>query len=687
MRTSVRWINDYLDRPATAEEQADALTAVGLNFDGREVLPDGAIWQEIETTSNRGDCLCHFGLARELAAKTKRVLVAPNSNGNGAAKKNSSTLAPGAAEKCADFIRVSNVDHQACPRYSARVIRGVKVGPSPEWLQERLRDVGQIPRNNIVDCTNFVLLELGQPTHVFDLSTLAGGEIQVRRARAKEMFLPLGDQAVAIELSPADLVIADGEKPVALAGVKGGAFSAVRESTTDIVLEAATFNPSQVRASSRRHKITSDSSKRFERGVHAAAIDFAAARLADLIMQTAGGTLCDGVVEASAPLPALKIVPMRCERCRKVLGADISNQEMLQTLQTLGFSPRLQGDLIECTVPPERMDIEREVDLIEEVIRLLGLERVPMGESIQIRTAAPDAKVEAAERARDTLAGMDFVECVTHALISDTAANAFAHVEHSALRIEDDRAGGTPCLRPSILPGLLATSKLNEDRGATGSMRLFEIASIFHLDAKKQHHESVSLGMIADVEKDDLGYRALRGVVERLTHEIAGRDAKFTPTTSDAVMHPVAKIEIDGVTIGRIGFLTSAARQTVGLEKPIIAAEIALHLLLAHWPPERPAAMLPSMPSVERDLSLILDTTKTWAQVESAVLGKRPEHLESMSFIGVYKGKQIGADKKSLTLRLVFRDATRTLRREEIDLEVQSLVQILQTELHAEFRA
>ena len=687
MRTSVRWINDYLDRPASAEEQADALTAVGLNFDGRETLPDGAIWQEIETTSNRGDCLCHFGLARELAAKTKRTLIAPRTSPSGAAKQNATTMSNIAAQHCADVISVSNEDHEACPRYSARVIRGVKVGPSPEWLQERLRDVGQIPRNNIVDCTNFVLLELGHPTHVFDLSTLSGGQIHVRRARAKEMFLPLGDQAVAIELCPADLVIADGEKPVALAGVKGGALSAVRESTTDIVLETATFNPMQVRASSRRHKIASDSSKRFERGVHPASIAGAAARLADLIMQTAGGTLCDGVVEAGAAIAPLKKVSMRCDRCRKVLGADISNQEILHTLQTLGFFPQLQGDLIECTVPAQRMDIEREVDLIEEIIRLLGLERVPMGESIQIRTAAPDAKVEAAERVRDTLAGMDFVECVTHALISDSAANAFVHAHQSALRIEDERAGGTPCLRPSIVPGLLATRKLNEDRGATGAMRLFEIASIFHLDATKQHHESVSLGMIADVERDDLGYRALRGVIERLAHEIAAKPAMFTPCVSDAVMHPAATIEIDGVTIGRIGFLTRTARSTVGIEKPMIAAEIALDLLLAHWPPERPAAMLPSMPSVERDLSLIVDNDKTWAQVERVVLGNRPAHLESMSFTGVYKGKQTGADKKSVTLRLVFRDATRTLRREEIDVQVQELVNVLQKELAAELRA
>ncbi|MCE9620218.1 MAG: phenylalanine--tRNA ligase subunit beta [Planctomycetes bacterium] len=683
MRTSVRWINDYLDRPATAEEQADALTAVGLNFDGRETLPDGAIWQEIETTSNRGDCLCHYGLARELAARTKRSLKPPASH----SASKASGAKPATGEPASKIIKVTNEEHEGCPRYTARVIRGVKVGPSPVWLQERLRDAGQIPRNNIVDCTNFVLLELGQPTHVFDLATLAGPEIRVRRARAKEVFLPLGEQMAPIELTPADLVIADAKNAVAMAGVKGGAASAVKESTTDIVLEAATFNPSQVRASSRRHRIASDSSKRFERGVHPASIDAAAERLAALILETAGGTLCAGVVEAGAPLPPPRIVSMRKARCRRILGAEIADEEMTGTLQTLGFAPKAKGDLLECTVPPQRMDIEREVDLIEEVIRLIGLERVPTGESIQIRTAAPDAKMEAGERLRDTLAGMDFVECVTHALISDASANAMLHPPLAALRIEDERAGGTPCLRPSVLPGLLATRKINEDRGAIDSLRLFEIASIFHLNAAKEHRESVSLGMIADAAKEEEGYRSLRGVIERLAHEIAAKPARFAPTASDSVMHPAAEISIDGAVIGRIGFLTPAVRQAFGLEKPLIAAEVALESLLKHWPPERPAAALPSMPSVERDLSLILGNEKTWAEVEGVILRSRPAHLESLSFTGTYKGKQTGADRKSLTLRLVFRDAARTLRREEIDLEVQALVKTLQAELGAELRA
>ncbi|MEY2795431.1 MAG: hypothetical protein RIR10_1147, partial [Planctomycetota bacterium] len=230
MRTSVLWLNDYLDRPADATEQAAALTSAGLPLDGDGVADNGEHWQEIETTSNRGDCLCHVGMAREVAAVTGRAVRMPKA------------ALPATKGEAAASVRVKNHEPALCPRYTARVIRGVKVGPSPEWLQRRLIAIGQIPRNNVVDATNFVLFELGQPTHVFDLATLAGGEIHVRRAKDGEAFLPLGADAKEVKLTTSDLVIADRDRPVALAGVKGGALASVGDSTTDLVLEAATFD-------------------------------------------------------------------------------------------------------------------------------------------------------------------------------------------------------------------------------------------------------------------------------------------------------------------------------------------------------------------------------------------------------------------------------------------------------------
>ncbi|MFZ9914521.1 MAG: phenylalanine--tRNA ligase beta subunit-related protein, partial [Phycisphaerales bacterium] len=305
------WLNDYLEPPASADEQAAALTSAGLPFDGGDTAENGEPWQEIETTSNRGDCLCHVGMAREVAAVTGRRVREPQV-----------TLAP-SAEQASTLVKVRNHEHAMCPLYTARVIRGVKVGPSPEWLQRRLVAIGQQPRNNVVDATNFVLFELGQPTHVFDLATLAGGEIHIRRATQDEPFLPLGADAKEVKLCPSDLVIADRDRPVALAGVKGGAMASVTEATTDLVLEAATFDAVAVRNASRRHAIASDSSYRFERLVHAAEVNAAADRLAALIIELAGGTLCAGVVSDGAALPAARTITLRPSRAHRILGFDI----------------------------------------------------------------------------------------------------------------------------------------------------------------------------------------------------------------------------------------------------------------------------------------------------------------------------------------------------------------------------
>ena len=675
MRTSVRWINDYLDRPADAEEQANALTAAGFNFDGRETLEDGGIQQEIETTSNRGDCLCHLELARELAAATGRTVKAP-------------AAAPAArGPAIATLATVHNADHAGCPRYTARVIRGVKVGPSPDWMQQRLREAGQVPRNNLVDCTNFVLLEMGQPTHVFDLSKLKGAQIRVRRAAAGEPFLPLGEHAKAIRLSPDDLVIADAERPVALAGVKGGAQTSVDEATVDILLEAATFSSTLVRHMSRRHQIFSDSGKRFERGVHPAAIDAAADRLAALILETAGGELASGTLEAGAPLPAPRRVRMRPDRCQALLGIPLSEADMSKALAALGFAPVKKGDALECTVPPQRMDIEREVDLVEEVLRLLGTDRIPVADTLRIRTASPDTRMMAVERAKDLLAGLGFVECVTHALVTERLATAFLPAGHHALRVEDERAGGTPCLRPAALTGPVASRALNADRGAREGVRLFEIASAFHLGSDGNHREWQALGLSMDAPDAAEGYRTVRGVIERLAHELAGSPVTVEAGTSGAGMDPAATVKLEGAVIGRIGVLSGAAASAVGLDLPAAVAEIELAPLLRRFPPERPAASLPAFPGAERDVSVLVAEGTPWSRIEATVREAGPQHLESLSFVTAYRGKQVGAGRKSVTLRLVFRRPDGTLRREDVDAIVAALTARLQQSLGAELRA
>jgi len=710
MRTSVAWINDYLDPRADAEEQASVLTRVGLAFDGREPLDDGDTAQEIETTSNRGDCLCHVGLAREIAAATGRTLRSPPAS-----------LVSGGAP-AAKSIRVRVDDTVACPRYTARIIRGVTVGPSPDWMQKRLRAIGQIPRNNLVDCTNFVLFELGQPTHVFDLATLRGGEIRVRRATAGEKFLPLGEGATALTLVSDDLVIADAERPVALAGVKGGAESAVTAGTRDILLEAATFDGPLVRAMSRRHRVSSDSAYRFQRGVHAADIDAASARLAALILEIAGGTLEEGVVESGAPLPAPRVVEMRPARCRALLGIELTNGRMLELLEALGLAPVERGDRIGCTMPPRRIDLEREIDLIEEVARMHGLDALPVLERLSVRPSATQPMIVARRAVRQALAGAGMVESVTHTLIAERAAAPFLPPEHAFLRVDDERAGGEPILRPSVLPSLLTVRRRNADAGVS-PLDLFEFGSSFHLEGT-QHRERSVLALLMDAgepgkassltETSD-GFRRLRGVIERLGRQLIGpgavvelRPASADPAASTGItgimgtaptaMAPTAMIAPtpafdspatvlwNGAVVGVAGVIAARVRTLFGFDAALVGAELEIRPFLDRYPPEVDAQAMPAFPSIDRDLSLLIDERVTWSEVEATVRAAKPPRLESVDFVGVYRGKQTG-ERKSLTLRMLFRDPARTMKREEADDAVAVVVRTLTEQLGAELRA
>ncbi len=687
MRTSVLWINDYLDRPADAAEQAAVLTAAGLPLDGADTAENGEPWQEIETTSNRGDCLCHVGMAREIAASTGRSLKFPKVE-----------LKPSAA-RAADVVKVRNHEHAMCPRYTARVIRGVKVGPSPEWLQRRLIAIGQIPRNNVVDATNFVLFELGQPTHVFDLATLAGAEIHIRRAKAGEPFLPLGSDAKEIKLTANDLVIADRDRPVALAGVKGGALASVNEQTTDLVLEAATFDAVAVRSASRRHGIASDSSYRFERIVHPAEIDAAADRLAALIIEIAGGTLCDGVVADGAPLPAARSIRLRPARARQILGFDIETPRMMRLLDTLGFAPKLSGsgatEAIDTTAPARRVDVEREIDLIEEICRLNGLDAVPISDTIPIRVPQRNPIERGTRDVKDLLVGMGFIESITHSLVAEKAGEAFLPKGATLLRVDDERAGGEPALRPSVVTSLLRVRRHNEDQGAA-NLRVFEFASAFHY-AGGTHVERPTLALVADAPADGTAgardaqgaFRLMRGVVERVLSLVVPRVAKIELVKSDATpwLSAGARVLVDGREIGVVGVVDGRVLKAHGLERPMAAAELELRGLLAKYPPENAAQELPAFPAADRDISAIVSEQVSYGDIDLAIRALGLANLESVSFVTTFRGKQIGDGKKSVSLRLVFRKHDGTMKSEEADASVTRAIATLREKLGAEIRS
>lgn len=677
MYTSVRWLNDYLDPPADAEEQAELLTRAGFPLEEREdvTVSDGAdVRQDYEMTSNRGDAVCHVGLAREIAAISGRTLKAPQPK------------PPVSGPPASDFITIINHEPKLCPLYTGRVIRGVKVQPSPQWLADRLIARGDIPRNNVVDATNFVLFEMGQPTHVFDLAKLKGNQINIRLARPGEPFLPIGEGEAEIKLTEHDLAIADAEDAVGIGGVKGGALTAVGDSTTDLLLEAASFDPVSVRNSSRRLKIPSDAAYRFERGVHPGQVNEAADRLAELILELAGGELCEGVIEVGDPIPPRRTASMRPARCRQVLGVDVTNDQMLDFLGTLGFEPTLKGDVIECIVPIPRLDIEREIDLIEEVSRMFGHDRIPIADTINVRVAPPQPTEMAKQAVAGELTGRGFIESVTNSLVGEDAARPFLPDGAGFLRVDDERAGAEPILQPSVIPGLLRVRRLNHDNGVE-HLSLFETASTFWRRGD-DHMEGVALGLLMDVENPDDGLRPMRGVIQRLAEILLGHETQVEVKADEKTqwLSPGAIASINGKDIGRFGLLKADVARQFGLDDPPLVAELRLVELYEQYPPETEAQALPTFPAIERDLSVVIDEAVTWSQIAQCIEGLNLDLREATEFITTFRGKQVGSGRKSLSLRLRFRAANRTLKHEEVDPQIKSVVEALVTSFSAEIR-
>jgi len=673
MKSSARWINAYLDHPASPEEQADLLTRAGFPIETTESLADGDTMLDVEITSNRGDCLSHVGLARELAAVADRQLKLPKTalNATGPAASSITT--------------VTNHEKDRCPLYTARIIRGVKVAPSPDWLASRLRAIGQIPRNSLVDLTNFVLFELGQPSHVFDLNKLKDRAIHIRMARKDESFLPIGEGAAGVKLSANDLVIADAERAVAIAGVKGGAETAVTNATTDILIEAATFDPVSVRTTSRRLGITSDSQFRFERGVAPGGVNAAAERLTALILELCGGELCEGVVADGKPIPEVRTVTMRLSKCEATLGLPLAHAKVLRWLGVLGFDPRQDGDAVHCTVPAHRLDIEREIDLIEEVCRLHGYDDVPVEPAVRIHIMPPQPTELAKRAVRSALVGMGFVETTTHSLMSEAEAQPFAPRER-LLRVAHDMSRGEPILRPSILPSLLRVRQHNANHGVH-NLKLFEAAAVFWTE-KGSSREANRIAVLADLTDKSLGLRPLRGVVEQLARIIRGPKA-IVDVVSDASctwLAPGAIVRINNEPCGTIGMLAPGIIKQYDLPCAMLAAELEIEQWFESFPPDAEAHQLPSFPPIERDISAVVDETTTWAQIEQCVRACSLPMLEAIEFVTAFRGKPYPASKKSVTLKLRFRATDRTLQHEEVDPSAQRAIEALRTELGAEIR-
>lgn len=623
---------------------------------------------ELEITPNRPDWLNHLGVAREITVFTGLPLSDPGIPAP-------STAPAGQAVK---------IEAAECSYYTLRRIRGVKVGPSPQWLADRLASVGLRPVNNVVDVTNFVLFELGQPLHAFDAAKI-DGSLHVRRAAEGENFRALDGRDY--KLGEDFLVIADDKRPVALAGVMGGEDSGVSATTTDILLESAVFDPGFVRRASRTLGLISDSSYRFERGVDPEMVASASARAAELIVQVAGGVADDVVLEAGSHWARTEIA-LRHARVRSLLGADIPDQEIEESLTKVGLEKSSGGGDSTWSVPGFRHELTREVDLIEEIARVVGIEKIPSQTAgFFAHSSAPDSAYDFLMECRRSLAGLGFSEARTSTLVSVAGAAWFGPAVELKNPFGDDQSR----LRTSLLPGLLSALKRNADLGAP-SIRLFECGRVFSVSGEASRLALVATGSLSAPDWRGAPPRSwdifdLKGAVA----ELAGlRDEDFVALPNPPLPFGAAiEVSKNGIRIGLLGILHPAEARKLDASAPVVAAEFDAAAWQGAANPIAATKPLPKFPSSTRDIALIAPLPLSYGDVRTAVLAQKEPLLESVSLFDLFadpSGKNLPADRKSLAISLTFRSGERTLTTEEVNATTDRLKAGLKERLGVDFR-
>ncbi|MHC4624255.1 MAG: phenylalanine--tRNA ligase subunit beta [Planctomycetota bacterium] len=670
MKVSLNWLKDYVEVEHSAEQVAQILSDLGLGCEGIEYCGDDAVI-DVEVTSNRSDCLGHIGVARELAVATGKELKLPDIELD--------EMDRGAAEFCG--VEIAEPD--LCGRYTGRIIEGVKVGASPDWIAKRLEAVGMRSVNNVVDATNYAMLETGQPPHAFDYAKITEGKIIVRRAVAGERIVSI--DGTQCELEPDMLIIADPKGPVAIAGVMGGLETEVSDATTTILLEDAYFDPLIVRRTSRRLSLPSEAAFRFERIVDIENVDWASKRTAQLIVQATGGKVANGVVDVYPRKPTKRQVTLRPSRVDKLLGIEVPVEQVMWILSALSFEPRREDDLITCTVPSWRSDVYREVDLIEEVARVHGYDRVPVEKRISIEVVPVGARQRLAESIGRYLNGYGFYEAVTVGFVDDWVSELFAGEDSKGhLAVQDASRKTANLLRRTLIGSLLGVLKTNVN-AKNLPCRVYEIADTFvSKDGQEDElpNEQTKVALVCDGD-----FRDVRGVVEGLAGSVS-RDAEVVFRPADLPWAQTgAEVVVDGKVIGMAGIVSQAVRDRYGFKEVTpVAAEVEFEQLLALQGGSVKVMPIPRFPAIDRDLSIIVDEMVPWSEIVESVKQKAPGELENIEFVDIYRGKGIPSGKKSVTLSLRFRDEDGTLTHDTVDDFEKVIVESLARRIKAKLR-
>lgn len=678
MLFSCDWLGDYVELPEDRSELARRLTAAGLAVEQVDEIAGGDTVLDVDVTTNRVDAMNHLGLAREVAVLFGVPLREPEV-----------ALAEG-DEPAAAAVTVRIDDPDLCSRYAARVIRGVTVGPSPDWLARRLRAIGQRPINNVVDVTNYVLWETGQPLHGFDLARVADATIVVRRAKAGERLTTLDGEDRKLE--PDMLVIADSGRPVALAGVMGGEESEVGSGTADVLLESAWFDPRSVRATAKRLGMHTDASHRFERGADPEIQVRAADRAAALIAELAGGTVLAGAVDVTAPDHESRHRPptihLDLDRLDAFGGVRVPEGKPAAWLSGLGFTVATGQDAGErslaVTVPSWRLgDVSETADLYEEVLRVLGYDAIPATlPAIAEPDAPPTPRQVLRRRVRATLAAAGFAEAITWAFQSREEAGSMAPLGDGAgaeepVVLENPLSELYTTLRRSLLPGLLADARFNTRRGAE-SVRLFELGNAFGRTSGGAVVEREAVGLLCGgavgtpwARRVELDLFDLKGAVETLA-DAAGKAIEARPAEIAGLLPGAsAELRIDGRPVGRLGRLAGEDEPypLYVAELELAALEVPVEELHEAFAVEMP----PRLPGIEVDLTLTHALDVPWAEIEAAVRREAASELRRFRLKVRYTGEGVPAGAVNTTITFLYHGGERQLTQDEVNRHQEAL--------------
>ena len=688
MLFSSNWLARYVELPEETSHLAELLTRCGMVVEDIRSHSDGALL-DLDIPSNRVDAMNHYGLAREIATARRSDLQAPE-------------ILVNESDPATDQLTAIAIDDlNGCPRYTARLIRGVKVEPSPQWLANLIESIGLRPLNNVADITNFVLWELGHPLHAFDFDQLVDHQIVVRRARKSESFVALDH--IEHNLTSSDLVIADGQRPVALAGVIGGAETSITNDTVNVLIEGAWFDPATVRATAHRLNLHTDASHRFERSPAHDGMLLAIDRAASLIQEIGGGALSRGTVDVVGTLPEPVNTTLRQTRLKGLLGIEVPSSEVEEILTRLGFSLAAKTGGYDVGVPSFRPDVTREEDLIEEVGRHNGYDRLPA--TLPVVRSIQDSgtpEIFGEQRLKQSLVAAGCREIMSSSLSSLLEQSGFVGQVEDLVSINNPISEELSVLRAHLVPGLLGAVAHNLNHGQT-SLRLFEVGRCFAgplTDDGVTEYWSMAIALTGSQRRDHwkdvstpVDFYDLKGIVEHVTKQMAWPKWQWGAGKSPGIDQSATALIRNGaggnIPAGWAGRISADTAQTFDIDAEVWVVELNIDKPIGLPHPTTPYRPVSRFPGGSRDVALVLPEGSNYGVVETTVRVAAAEAmlpLAGITLIEIYKGDEIPPGHRGMTLRFTFRAADRTLTAAEIEAGQKKLVDTLSKKLGARQR-